>query len=420
MATLDSLPDELILHMLCVSESIDVVGRLAMTSRRYLFLVADRALWRHMCLMHFGLPLHKHFEASGKDWRWLYQAQSRDAPPIGAGVGGVILRGRVYWGDTTDGLPHGYGLGLCLPTRHRVPDAAVRIRRDPDVTAVLPNAVVGPCYEGQWTGGFMHGHGHRIYKDGSRYEGECHDDKRHGHGALAWPDGRRYEGQWHNDEKHGHGTFAWPDGQHYNGEWHDDKRHGHGVCACPNGERYEGEWHDDNVHGRGIYTSLDGQRYEGEWREGNMHGHGSYAWPNGNRYEGKWHHGKRQGYGVLAWSNGNQYAGALHNGNRHGYGVSTWTSAGRHEHQQQCHDSPIDPRTSVDSQQHNGIWHNDRAHGPGVLTYTDGSALRGEWCNSVLTKAEVVRHCAKSCANGVCACAASRAVAIASRVSVPP
>ncbi|AVK76071.1 Morn repeat protein [Pandoravirus kuranda] len=397
MATLDSLPDELILHVLCLSESIDVAARLAMTSRRYLFLVADRALWKHMCLLHFGPPLHEHFEASGKDWRWLYQAQSRAARSAGADVGGVIARGRVYWGDTMDGLPHGYGLGLYLPTRHRACGAAVRIGRGLAAASVPPNAVAGSHYEGQWCNGLMHGHGHRLYKDGSRYEGEYRDDKRQGHGAIAWPDGRRYEGEWHDDKKHGHGAFTWPHGERYEGGCHDDKRHGHGVYVCPNGERYEGEWHDDKVHG-----------------------HGSYVWPNGNRYEGGWHDGERQGYGVLTWSNGNQYAGAWHNGNRHGYGVSTWTSAGRRGHQQHGRESPIDPRTSVDSQQHNGIWHNDRAHGPGVLTYTDGSALRGVWCDAVLTNADVVRHCAKSCVEGVCACAAGRAVAIASHVSVLP
>ncbi|AJF97806.1 Morn repeat protein [Pandoravirus inopinatum] len=491
MATLDSLPDELILYMLGVSKSIDVVGRLAMTSQRYFLLAADRAFWKQMCLLHYGPPLHEHFEASGKDWRWLYRAQSLKAPAVGSGVGGVIMRGRVYWGDTADGLPHGYGLGLCLPSRHRVRGAAVRKSRDPNVVIASSNVAVKPRYEGQWRNGLMHGYGRRLYKDYSQHEGLWEDDlphgpglridsrgwdyrgdwcrgQQHGHGVrtgrttdthqtaeqqherwicrpmFLWANDRTYNGGIADGKPHGYGVCAWPDGEHYTGEYYAGNRHGYGTHVRPTGERYEGEYRDGYRHGYGVFTSPSGECYKGEWVDDKARGHGVYIWPDGACHRGEWYDSKRCGYGVSTWSSGSRhegewlddkrhghgvyvwptgcrYEGEWLDDKRHGHGVSTWTAAGRHKHQQLrgC-DSPMDPRTSVDAQQHNGIWHNNRAHGPGDLTYTDGSALRGVWCDSMLTEAKVARHCPESCTGDMCTCAAGRAAVIASHVSVPP
>nr|UDO47931.1 Morn repeat [Pandoravirus massiliensis] len=119
----DSMPDELVLVVLGALDSLSALASWSLTSRRHHALANDPLLWRRLCESRFGpLVLHRRFVEAGKCWRWLYRAQSRAAAPTGADVGAVIVRTQghdhVYWGDCLNGVPHGYGLALQLPTRH--------------------------------------------------------------------------------------------------------------------------------------------------------------------------------------------------------------------------------------------------------------------------------------------------------------
>ncbi|AVK76063.1 Morn repeat domain containing protein [Pandoravirus neocaledonia] len=422
MATLDAIPDELVLYMLCVAGSPDVIGRLAASSRRYLFLASDDVLWKRLYLLHFGSSLHRHFEASGKTWRWLYQAQSRVPRPVGADVGGVVTRGRIYWGDTLDGLPHGYGLALCLPSHQRAPGTTLRLRRRSTVAEAGP--ADEPRYEGEWRAGLMHGFGRRVYKNGSRHEGMWEDDLPHGFGSRIDSAGWNHEGLWHKGMRCGHGTqtdratgqvhvgmwvddrlagctsvfrsngetytgdsngngygvYTWPCSGSYKGDYKNNQWNGSGVRWWPDGRCYQGGFLDGKRHGYGITLYPDGHRYEGEFRDDRRCGLGVSVQPNGERFKGEYRDGSRNGYGVAEWHSGERYEGYYCDGKRQGYGVMAWANGNRYEG-----DFANDKRhghgvyTWANGSRYVGSWRNSKMHGNGVMVWHNGNRYEGEW-----------------------------------------
>ena len=51
-------------------------------------------------------------------------------------------------------------------------------------------------YYGDFLEGKYHGHGTKLYSDGSMYVGAWKDHKKHGIGKLTKPDGSVEEGNW--------------------------------------------------------------------------------------------------------------------------------------------------------------------------------------------------------------------------------
>ncbi|WBR14640.1 Morn repeat protein [Pandoravirus kuranda] len=210
------LPDELVIGIVDMLGDVSVLVAWAITCRRHYALSTDDTLWRRLCRDRFGPTLHVWAESQGKGAQWLYQAQGRRGTRT-TPVGAVVVRDHVYWGDLVDGLPHGYGLAVALPTPHRKEGAAVRTRPT-DARAALN----GSYYEGHWRAGRAYGYGKRVYPNGTIYEGLWEDCVPHGRGSMTDRDGGSYVGDWHCGQRHGTGTLTTRDGNAYTGVWDND------------------------------------------------------------------------------------------------------------------------------------------------------------------------------------------------------
>ena len=63
----------------------------------------------------------------------------------------------------------------------------------------------GSSYDGQWLGGFRHGQGTIIFKDGASYTGQWYLGFATGYGKFAHMKGETYEGEWYANMRHGKG-----------------------------------------------------------------------------------------------------------------------------------------------------------------------------------------------------------------------
>ncbi|AGO84875.1 Morn repeat domain containing protein [Pandoravirus salinus] len=339
------LPDELLLAVLVTLDDTRLLASWAQTSRRHRRLANDPLVWRRLCESHFGPPLHRRFLEMGKCWRWLYRAQARIASATGDDTGAIILEVdednyHVYWGDCLNGLPHGYGLRLQLPSRHCNPDLSpARVKA---CVTDSPNAPIDAGHEGEWRNGQRHGYGVGMAADGGREECNFVDNKVNGYGVCVWADGTTYEGMWRDNnaegfgvqkwpdgnshrglffdgQPHGYGTFLWADGQVYRGMWRCNQRDGYGTCVYTNGTAHQGEWRDDMPNGFGVSTKANGTAYKGDWLNGLRHGYGIYTKSDGCRYSGWWMHNFREGRGMWEYADGSCVQGRWwHWGLNHG------------------------------------------------------------------------------------------------------
>ncbi|AJF97370.1 Morn repeat protein [Pandoravirus inopinatum] len=286
----DRLPDELVLAILAALGDPRSLVSWGQTSRRHHELANDPLLWRRLCESHFGPLLHRNFAKWGKSWRWLYRAQTHEVAVTGPDVGAILVHVRdhqyIYWGDCRNGLPHGYGLALQMPTRHCDGSRGLaRVWTD----AADAVATTDPGYEGEWSNGQFDGYGTYAWPDGKHYEGDWRDSRRHGQGASTYANGDHYNGEWRNGERYGHGVCTYADGSRYEGEWDGGILWGKGLLVKPDGWRYQGDWRDKR-HGYGVCVEVDGSRYEGRWRGGKRHGTGTWHYADGSSARGDWHH----------------------------------------------------------------------------------------------------------------------------------
>ncbi|AJF97794.1 Morn repeat protein [Pandoravirus inopinatum] len=327
--TLDDMPCEIVVMIARAMDSALAVMRLALTCRRYLDLLGDGLLWKDYCWAHFGPPLHEGFIAAAKGWHWLYRAQACIAAAKGPDVGAVMMLGRIYWGDTLDGLPHGYGLSLAIPTPHRNGRAPTRRKHDGPLDATAAR------HDGHWRCGLPHGHGTRVYRNGSHYEGDWCDGLHNGHGERRDSKGWHYVGAWHSGKQHGNGCIVLSNGRRYDGAWIDGIHRYWDTCVAPDGLVYSGWWHMDVVSAlgsrnaqwldSGTLTLPDGTVYTGKY-DGNVI-RGTATWIDGRRFEGTWHAWKMpmglDGDGVMTYANGDVHDGGFRWGLRHGRGTTT-------------------------------------------------------------------------------------------------
>jgi Leucine-rich repeat (LRR) protein len=95
-------------------------------------------------------------------------------------------------------------------------------------------------YEGQMSGGIVHGIGCLLDANGDVYLGELRVGRRHGIGIMEYFFGGRYEGSWANDVRSGFGSMSWPSNDRYEGFWKFDAMSGNGtfwsqkgsLCCC--------------------------------------------------------------------------------------------------------------------------------------------------------------------------------------------
>ncbi|AVK75195.1 Morn repeat domain containing protein [Pandoravirus quercus] len=421
----ERLPDELILHILVLTDDVGALAAWSLTSRRHHALAADQSLWRHLCTVHYGPPLHEPPWPEGVDWRWIYRAQSHPACPEGADVGAVWVKcgRRVYWGDVVDRKPRGFGVMLDTHSVHHCD--AQRLRVDTTGTSHV-QMTSGRRRQGHWIHGKMHGDGTKVYSDGTtfkgrwedghrplvgtlrfpcggHYDGECKSHTPHGHGTYIYASGEKREGQWDRGRACGDGTetydngdvfvgkwtgggpydgtYIWANGRRYDGEFNSKgQSHGHGSIVYANGGHYDGQWFDDHRQGHGVMTYADGTRYEGQWDNGKRHGPGVAVCADGSRYEGEWHNDHRQGDGVMVYADGTRYQGWWHKGRPRGHGTMVYSNGDRYEGQWrdgERHGHGV--MVYANGDRYEGQWRDALFHGRGVLAYANGERYEGEW-----------------------------------------
>ena len=90
-------------------------------------------------------------------------------------------------------------------------------------------------YEGEMSGGKVHGIGCMLYPNGDVYLGDMRVGRRHGIGVMEYSFGGRYEGSWANDVRSGFGSMIWPSNDRYEGFWLYDAMSGNGTFWAQKG-----------------------------------------------------------------------------------------------------------------------------------------------------------------------------------------
>jgi 1-phosphatidylinositol-4-phosphate 5-kinase len=132
---------------------------------------------------------------------------------------------------------------------------------------------------------------------------------RHGNGKTCFPSGAEYDGEFSGGYMHGAGTYIGSDKLTYKGRWRLNLKHGLGYQIYANGDIHEGSWIQGTPEGPGKYTWANGNVYLGNLKGGKMSGKGTLTWRNGDSFEGSWLNGRMHGLGVYRWSDGGCYVG---------------------------------------------------------------------------------------------------------------
>ncbi|GMP39260.1 hypothetical protein CsSME_00010167 [Camellia sinensis var. sinensis] len=142
-----------------------------------------------------------------------------------------------------------------------------------------------------------------------------------GKGEIFWPSGATYEGDFSGGYLHGCGTFTSCDGSVYRGAWRMNVQHGFGRKEYPNSDLYNGLWKEGLYEGRGRYAWSNGNTYIGNWKAGKMFGRGVMKWVNGDLFDGSWLNGFRHGSGCYRFADGSYYFGTWTKGLKDGQGT---------------------------------------------------------------------------------------------------
>jgi hypothetical protein len=147
-------------------------------------------------------------------------------------------------------------------------------------------------YQGYWSQGHWHGHGHFVNCLEHVYDGEFVMDQKQGPGKLIFNDGRVFTGRFQKDQMR-QGKLQFQDASFYQGLLKDGKRSGFGLYVfSEQSSQYEGQWENDCMHGRGRMDWSDGGWYNGDWEMGLQHGIGMEVLADGaTRHRGKWENG---------------------------------------------------------------------------------------------------------------------------------
>lgn len=190
----------------------------------------------------------------------------------------------------------------------------------------------GATYEGEWSGGRVHGKGTLRLPNGNAYWGSWALGRKHGLGTFVWADGSRHDGNYRAGMKSGFGTLHYASGAVFEGQFEADRRHGIGRLELPEGSSYVGEWERDVPHGFGVFVDAagGGERYEGSWKRGVRSGGGRLI--QGWAEEGQGGENlpdlassvSTDRFKDLAWYSGNFKDGLPHGEGAMGYGLATF------------------------------------------------------------------------------------------------
>lgn len=140
----------------------------------------------------------------------------------------------------------------------------------------------GASYEGDISGGHLHGFGSLIGLDGSIYKGAWRMNIQHGLGKKKYFNLDTYEGSWKEGVKEGSGRYDWISGDTYIGNWKAGKMCGRGVMIWENTDMFDGFWLDGLKHGSGFYRFADRSYYFGTWSRDLKDGRGT-LYPDGSK-----------------------------------------------------------------------------------------------------------------------------------------
>lgn len=281
---MDTLPEELIYHLLTFVDGASLVNSVSLLDKRFRSYTIDELLWKEKCA---GLPLDHRPPNHPQAWQFLWRSKNIQSPLFG--VGTISQNETLYTGSIRDGLYHGFGV---YTTKWAM-------------------------YIGEWKNGKKNGHG-RLRTGSQQYVliGTFANDKIV-NGKIVFDDGEHYVGELDDDVEHGKGTYTWVNGDTYTGLWNQGVKQGYGVYTWGSepqkGDRYEGDWNNNCQTGAGTYWWNDGRVYRGMWRDHMRNEQGIFTFPDGATYEGTWLEGRRQGYGKQTWANGDCYDGLWDN-----------------------------------------------------------------------------------------------------------
>lgn len=156
-----------------------------------------------------------------------------------------------------------------------------------------------------------------------------------GKGQITWSSGASYEGEFSGGYLHGFGTFIGLDGSVYVGSWRMNILHGFGKKQYCNSDIYEGSWKEGVHEGSGRYSWNTGNTYIGSWKGGKMCGRGVMKWANGDLYNGHWLNGFRHGYGAYKFADGGCYYGLWSHGLKDGKGMF-YPAGSKHPSLEKC------------------------------------------------------------------------------------
>jgi hypothetical protein len=180
-------------------------------------------------------------------------------------------------------------------------------------------------YVGQWSAkGYKHGHGNKIWTDGTQYEGQWQQGKQSGRGRLICVNGDVIEGDWVQNRIQGHGTYQSQGGDVYSGEFANGKFSGKGWYKYRNNDEYIGGYQEGLKEGRGVLFGVDGSIYAGGYSHDKKHGKGVFVSATGEIYFGDHADSVRSGQGRYYYSNGVTYSGSWVNNASSGFGKLTY------------------------------------------------------------------------------------------------
>lgn len=141
----------------------------------------------------------------------------------------------------------------------------------------------GAKYEGEFSGGYLHGFGTLYASNCSVYTGAWRMNIQHGFGKKQYSNSDIYEGLWKEGTREGSGRYKWSSGNIYIGNWKCGKMSGRGVMKWTSGELFDGLWLNGVRHGSGVYRYADGGYYFGSWTKGLKDGKGTF-YPAGSKH----------------------------------------------------------------------------------------------------------------------------------------
>lgn len=165
-----------------------------------------------------------------------------------------------------------------------------------DQTDALRQEKIGATYYGETKNGIMHGYGMLIWDSGEIYVGQFKNGIQDGLGIMQWVDGTRYLGKYKNGTRNGTGAYIWPDNDVYVGRVLDGKMDGNAVLKYFDASCYIGSFKDNMKSGEGMRVWPGGEIYIGSYANDTMNGNGVYTDSDGNMFDGLWENGQFVSY----------------------------------------------------------------------------------------------------------------------------